>query len=205
MLTEKQLKIFEVFAQKPFAEHTRNSIKNESKITSNNMLAAVLNSLKKEEVIIERKIGRSGIITLNLNNDRTFYYIALCNDKKMNKMTKQALYWLKKEIDDTPFYSIVIFGSYAINQQKEKSDIDIGIFIESKEKRKEIEACATSAKLKILIEADTHVIPYTEMLEMLNNKHENLGKQIARKHLAAHNHRIFYEINKEGMNRGFRL
>jgi len=206
MLTEKQLKIFEVFAQKPFAEHTRNSIKSESKIKSNNMLAATLNRLKIEAVLNERNIGRSGILTLNLDIDRSFHYIALCNDKRMNKMMRMSLRWLKRELaDDTPFYSIVVFGSYAVNKQKQESDIDIAIFIENEEKRKQIEASANSAKLKILIEADIYVIPQSEMIEMLTNKEENLGKQIARKHFAVHNHQIFYDIIKEGMNHGFRI
>ena len=34
------------------------------------------------------------------------------------------------------------------------------------------------------------------MLEMFSNEEENLGKQIARRHLAVHNHRIFYEMVK---------
>jgi hypothetical protein len=41
------------------------------------------------------------------------------------------------------------------------------------------------------------------MIEMLTNDEENLGKQIARKHLAVHNHQIFYDIVKEGVKRGF--
>ena len=71
--------------------------------------------------------------------------------------------------------------------------------------RKKIEALANSAKLKSTLIMDVHVIPKVEMLEMLKNKEENLGKQIARKHLAVYNHRIFYEIIKEGMKHGFRV
>ena len=35
---------------------------------------------------------------------------------------------------------------------------------------------------------------------MLNDDEENLGKQIARKHLAVHNHQIFYDLIKEFYN-----
>lgn len=205
MITKKQLKIFEAFAKKPFAEYTRKEIKKESKENSNNALALAINLLKKEEVLNEKKIGKSGILTLNLDNDLTFYYVALCNNNRIPHLAKLALEQIKKEItEDTPFYSIVIFGSYAISDQKKDSDMDIAIFIESEEKRKQIEASVNSAKLKSVPEMDVHVIPKSEMLEMLTNKEENLGKQIARKHLAVHNHRIFYEILKEGMKHGFR-
>lgn len=206
MITEKQLKIFEVFAKEPFAEYTRKEIKRESKEKSNNSLALAINSLKKDEVLNEKKIGKSGLLALNLDNDLTFYYIALCNNKRINHLAKLALESLKKEIaEDTPFYSTVIFGSYAMGEQKKDSDLDIAIFIENEEKRKQIEALVNSAKLKSALEMDVHVIPKAEMLEMLGNKEENLGKQIARKHLAVHNHMIFYDMIKEGMKHGFRI
>lgn len=206
MITEKQIKIFEVFAKKPFAEYTRKEIKKESKEKSNNTLALAINLLKKEEVLIEQKVGKSGLLTLNLENDLTFYYLALCNNKRINHLVQLALEILKKEIyENSLFYSAVIFGSYAIGEQKKDSDLDVAIFIESEEKRKQIEASINSAKLKSILKMDVHVISNAEMLEMLTNREENLGKQIARKHLAVHNHRIFYDILKEGIKHGFRI
>ncbi|MBI2137370.1 nucleotidyltransferase domain-containing protein [Candidatus Woesearchaeota archaeon] len=205
MISKKQLKIFEAFAKKPFAEHTRKEVKKESKENSNNALALAINLLKKEGVLIERKIGKSGLLTLNLENDLTFYYLALCNNNRTPHNVKLALESLKKEIsEDTPFYSIIIFGSYAVGEQRKESDLDVAVFIDAEEKRKQIEALTNSAKLKSVLEMDVHVIPKAEMIEMLTNKEENLGKQIARKHLAVYNHMIFYEIIKEGMKHGFR-
>jgi hypothetical protein len=43
------------------------------------------------------------------------------------------------------------------------------------------------------------------MIEMLLNDEENLGKQIARKHMNVYNHQIFYDILKEGIKNGFRI
>jgi predicted nucleotidyltransferase len=206
MVTDKQLKLFEVFAKKPFAEHTRKEVKKESKEKSNNALALAINLLKKEEVITEKIIGRSGLLTLNLNNDLTFYYIAICNNNMISTNVKSALESLKKEIsEETPFYSVAIFGSYAVGEQKKGSDLDIAVFIDNETLQKKIEALANSAKLKSNLEMDVHIIPKSEMTEMLTNNEENLGKQIARKHLAVHNHRIFYEIIKEGIKHGFRI
>ena len=206
MITEKQLKIFEVFAKKPFAEYTRKEVKKESKEKSNNALALVINLLKKEDVLIEKKVGKSGLLTLNLENEITFYYLALCNNNRIARNVKLALESLKKEIsEETPFYSITIFGSYAVGEQRKDSDLDVAVFIDNENIRKLIEALANSAKLKSTLEMDIHVIPRSEMIEMLTNKEENLGKQIARKHLAAYNHRIFYEIIKEGIKHGFRI
>lgn len=205
MITKKQLKIFEVFAKKPFAEYTRKEVKKESKEKSNNTLALAINLLKKEGVLIEKKIGKSGLLILNLENDTTFYYIALCNSNRISNNVKQTLEILNKEIlEETPYYSIAIFGSYAVGEQKKDSDLDIAIFVDMETIRKKIEALANSAKLKSNLEMDINVISRPEMIEMLTDNEENLGKQIARKHLTIYNHRIFYEIIKEGIKHGFR-
>ena len=205
MITRKQLKIFEVFVKKPFAEYTRKEIKKESKEKSNNTLALAINLLKKEGVLIEKKIGKSGLLILNLENDTTFYYIALCNSNRISNNVKQTLEILNKEIlEETPYYSIAIFGSYAVGEQKKDSDLDIAIFVDMETIRKKIEALANSAKLKSNLEMDINVISRPEMIEMLTDNEENLGKQIARKHLTIYNHRIFYEIIKEGIKHGFR-
>ncbi len=206
MITEKQLKIFEVLARQPFAEFTRKQIKHESKEKSNNALALAIKRFKKEEVLLEKKVGKSGLLTLNLNNDLTFYYVSLANERRIEKAAKTAIKRLKEEIGPiTHFYSLVIFGSYAIHEQKETSDLDIAVFIETEGKRKQIEAVINSTKLKILAEVDAHVIPKAEFIEMLTNDEENLGKQIARKHLAVHNNQIFYGLVKEGMKHGFHI
>ena len=205
MMTGKQLKIFGIFAKNPFAEFTRKQIKNETREKSNNALALAVNLLKKEEVLKEKKTGKSGLLTLNLDNDLTFQDIALCNNQKINQAVKLSMNRLNDEIGEvTHFYSLVIFGSYAIGEQKQTSDLDVAIFIDDKEKREQIIACINSAKQKAPLEIDAHVIPKAEMMEMLVGKEENLGKQIARKHLAMRNHQIFYSIIKEGMERGFR-
>ncbi|MEW5897444.1 MAG: nucleotidyltransferase domain-containing protein, partial [Nanoarchaeota archaeon] len=186
MITKKQLKIFEVFAKNPFAEHTRKEIKKDAKEKSNNSMFLSINALKKEGIISEKKIGKSGILTLNLNNDLVnndlaFHYLALCNSYRIPPFVKSALEILKEEItEETPFYSVVIFGSYAVGKQKKELDLDIAIFIQNEDNRKRIEALANSAKLKSTAEMDIHVISKAEMFAMLTNAEENFGKQIAR-------------------------
>ncbi|MFA5888301.1 MAG: nucleotidyltransferase domain-containing protein [Candidatus Nanoarchaeia archaeon] len=202
MITGKQLRIFEAFAKHPFAELTRNQIKKETKEKSNNALALLVNQLKKECVLVEKKIGKSGLLSLDMNNEISINYIAMAShlEKKANDVINR----LKEEITDvTPFFSMAVFGSYAANEQKKDSDLDIAVFIDSEDKKKKVEAAINSARLKLLVETDIHVIPMAEMVEMLANGEENLGKQIARKHIAVHNHRIFYDIVREGMKHGF--
>ena len=204
VLTEKQLEIFSVFVKQPFAELTRKQIKNEANEKSNNALSLAISQFRKENIIIEKKVGKSGLLKLNLRNDLSFFYIALANEKRVPKTAKETIERIKEEIEGiTPFYSLAIFGSYAIGNQKQSSDLDIAIFIEDKKDIKKIEAAINSAKLKSLVEIDSHVITKSEFTEMLVNNEENVGKQIARKHLAVYNHSIFYDLVREGVKHGF--
>lgn len=203
MITEKQLKIFEAFAKSPFAEFTRNQIKEQAKEKSNNAIALLIKKLKQEGVLTERKIGKSGLLMLDMNNETAINYIAVANRLKLAKAAKDSIKRITDEIAlVTPFFSLVVFGSYAANRQTHSSDLDIAVFIEN-DTKKQIEAAANSAVLKSPLKTDIHIIPMAEMLEMLANDEENLGKQIAGKHLAVHNPFIFYSILKEGIKHGF--
>src|SRR3990167_5662498 len=155
-----------------------------------------------------------------LHNKRIFYcFFAVTYKKKKiciyfqtynkDSLPKQVLKSIK-ELEDsldkhTPFYSIVIFGSYASEEQKKDSDLDLAVFIEQEDKRKIVEAVFKSMETKSFIKIDGHVITKDEFLEMLKVEYENLGKEIARKHLIIHNPVIFYSLIKEGVKHGFKL
>lgn len=206
MINKAQLKIFSIFGKNPFGEYTRAYIKKELGEKSNNFLSLSINLLKKENVLVEKRIGRTGILSLNLENDLTFFYLGLYNYFSLKPEIRVILSFIRDNLfKETPFFSIVIFGSYAEKNQKNDSDLDIAIFIENKVKINKIKAIMNSVSLKTPIDLDFYVIPKDEMIEMLKNDEENLGKQIARKHLAVYNLNIFYQILKEGMKNGFRI
>ena len=71
-------------------------------------------------------------------------------------------------------------------------------------KRKIIETALRSSELKTPLDIHWHVIPKNEFFEMLKTESENLGKQIARKHLSIHNPNIFYSLLKKAIKNGFR-
>jgi len=206
MLTKKQLAIFQVFVKNPFTAYTLKQIKLFSKEKSNNALGIAVKQFKKESLLNEQKVGKSSLYTLNFDNDLIYYYIALANHSRLDRLARNTIKIIKENIEKyTKFYSIVIFGSYAAQKQKKESDFDVAIFIEAEDSRKEINKALRTAALKSILNIDWHVITKDEFLEMLKLDEENLGKQIARKHLAVHNHQIFYALLQEGMRHGFRI
>lgn len=206
MLTKSQLRIFDAFTQNIFREYSQKEMKIYSKEKSNNAITSAVKQFKKENLITERKIGRSSLYSPNTANDLIYQYIALINQSRMPKPAQKPISILKEGIEKiTQFYCLVIFGSYAVQKQSNSSDLDIAIFIESDDQRKQIQPAINAAKLKSAIVLDAHIISKAEFLAMLKADDENLGKQIARKHMTVRNHQIFYDILMEGIKNGFRI
>lgn len=205
MLTNSQLKIFEPLTRNILKEYTIKEIKEACGEKSNNALALALKKFKEENLINERRVGRSLLYTLNIDNEVIFNYIQLINTKKLPKLTLRATYRIKEDVEKyTSFFSIVVFGSYAIGKQTKDSDLDVAVFIEEESKRKVIESALKSSELKTPLNVHGHVISKDEFLGMLKVDEENLGKQIARKHLSIYNSHIFYSLLKKGIKNGFR-
>ena len=205
MLTESQLRIFEPLTKNMLKEYSIKEIKESCGEKSNNAIALALKKFKEENLIKERRVGRSLLYTLNIDNDLVFNYITLINTKKLPKPVLRAIERIKEDVEKhTSFFSIVVFGSYAIRKQTKDSDLDVAVFIEEENKRKIIEAAIKSSELKTPLEIHGHVISKEEFLEMLKIDNENLGKQIARKHLSIYNSHIFYSLLKRGIKNGFR-
>jgi len=206
MLTKKQLDIFTEFVKYPFKERTRQEIKSLSNEKSNNALSIAFAQFKKENLLVEKKVGKSSLYYLNIENNNVYYYMALCNEKRLKETVKLSIKYIKEDVQlITPFFSIVIFGSYSIHEEKKRSDLDVAIFIENKEIVKSLAITLRDAELKSLLELDVHIITKEDMIKMLTNDEENLGKQIARKHMAVHNHQAFYDLLREGIKNGFRF
>ena len=205
MLTKKQLSIFGTFIGDLFKEYSYKELKKISNEKSNNTFQSAMQEFKKENLILERKIGTSRLYTLNLENEFVYHYLSLISPLKLSKQVNEEIKLLKKELEKyILFYSLVVFGSYANNTYKKDSDLDIAIIVQDKSKEKEIKIALNSISNKSLIKLDVHIITIEEFLEMLKVDYENLGKQIAVKNLPVYNISIFYKIIKKGIENGFR-
>ena len=205
MLTPKQIKIFEAFLSKPYKELTYKEIKDYSNEKSNSIIQKAMVKFLAEELVKKREVGNIILYAVNLDSSTVFSYFDILIKEKTPNLVKRSLRIIREELSNIEFASIVIFGSYAEGKQKEKSDLDIAIFVNSIDDKKNCRSSMKSAELKSILQIDAHIITKNEMLQMLKGKHENLGKQIAYKHLAIQNPMIFYSILAEGINNGFKI
>lgn len=204
MLTKKQITILEPFLVNVFAEHGQRELGRLAKKRSNNSIQRALTEFEKENIVTFNKVGTSKRYKINLDNEKSYDYLTLLQNEKLTKVVRQSIEILKKEIEKhTLFYSLVIFGSYVVGKQNKDSDLDIAIFIPDKNQENNIKIAGNMVKNKSLLNLDIQIITFDEMVEMLVNKHPNLGKEIARKHMAIHNVNIFYKIVRRAIENGF--
>lgn len=189
----------------PFKEITYREIKEFSNEKSNSIIQKAVSTFLEDGLIDRRKIGTTMLYKLKLENNTVFSYFDILQKEILPNSVKKSLETIKTELERTGFISIVLFGSYAEGKQTQKSDLDIAVFVSSEEDKRTSELSLKSAELKAVLHIDYHVFTKDEMLQMLRDKHENLGKQIVYKHLAIHNPVIFYSIIQEGIDNGFKI
>lgn len=206
MLTKKQLKILNIFQENKFRWLSFKEVKLLSKEKSSSVIQDAIKSFLDEELITEKIVGNSKLYAINHNNNKVYTYFEIFNRENLPKQAIKSIKELEDSLDKhTLFYSIVVFGSYAVNEQKKNSDLDIAVFIENEEKRKIVGAVFKSMEIKSLLKIHGEVLTKKEFLEMLKVDYENVGKEIARKHLIIHNPIIFYSAIKEAAKNGFKL
>ena len=205
MLTPKQIRIFEAFLRRPYKELTYKEIKAYSKERSNSIIQKAIARFITDDLVSKRSVGNIILYNLNLGNSTTLSYFDILIKERTPRLVKNSLQIIHDELSNIGCLSLVIFGSYATGEQKQKSDLDIAVFVSSAKDKRNCELAMKSAELKSILQIDPQVITRNEMLRMLKDKHENLGKQIACKHLAIHNPMIFYSILQEGIDNGFKI
>lgn len=205
MLTKKQIMLLKPFQLNIFQEY---SFKDISKITgekSNNALQIAIQQFIEEGLVSWRKIGNSKLYKMKIENELCYDYLTLIRYESLTPEVKSSVNALKKEIEKyTFFYSLVIFGSYAVGKQTKKSDLDIALIIPDKIQEKNMEIAVNMALNNSIIPLHVEIITSDDFFEMLVNKQENVGKEIARKHRSIHNINIFYKIVKKAIDNGFK-
>lgn len=204
VLTEKQLKVFGVFRKNVFKEYTFLEIKRELNEKSHSLIQNALKAFLNQELIIHRKIGTSKLYKINHENHKSHLYLEL-SSQELSKSVSKSVQIIKKSLKKASFYSLVIFGSYADNTQKNKSDLDVAIIIPDSSQKTKVEIALKEASNKTLLTLDYHVITETEFKEMLIASYENIGKEIARKNLPVLNASSFYRIIINSTHNEFNL
>lgn len=200
----EKIKILEAWNKDIFAELSISEI---MKITGKKSKPWVFNTLKlltKQKLLLSKRKANLNIYSLSLDNPcltQTLQYL-----EAQKNLNFPQLKTITDTINNIPLknYCLLVFGSYAENKQKERSDMDICFLIENKQSEKKIKPYFNEIKLNHPIRIDEHYITFDDFIKMLLRKEENLSKQIFRKHKKFFNADIYYRLVKEAHKRGFR-
>ncbi len=181
MLTKRQVTILSAFKKDLFTSLTFKQIKEANKQKSNNVVQIALKQFKDQDLVETKLTGDVTTYSLKLENNLTLSYLNLINDFEIQKrkFPKEILSKIQKRVSrQTPFFILIIFGSYAKNKATEKSDVDIAMIVESEQTKKDLIPTLETVKRREINPIDYHVFTRNEFLEMLRAESENVGKQV---------------------------
>ncbi|MBU0930142.1 MAG: nucleotidyltransferase domain-containing protein [Nanoarchaeota archaeon] len=141
-----------------------------------------------KDLIRMQNIGKSKIISLNTENPAVKSYLIISSDEEKKDFLKKHSIINKIASELQTKDTVILFGSYAKENEKESSDIDMLII--SKDGKKTI----SFSKYEILFKKKINPIFITksEFRQMLKEKEENVGKQALKKHIILQNPENFW-------------
>lgn len=204
-MINKESEVLKLFSKEPWKKFTFQEIQKLTKKKSKSYLSRVLNNFTKKNVILQEKIGRSLIYSLNLQFPKAKLFAGfVLEDNGWNKKSipyKDVIKVMNKI--PTKNYIFLITGSYANNTQTEKSDIDIVIMIDDPMETKKVYAeLRTICELNIP-KMHLYVFKNKEFIEMLKNKEANYGKEIVKKNILLYGGQIYMQLIQEAIENGF--
>ena len=107
----------------------------------------------------------------------------------------QKLHLLVQDINnlDEPLCPIILFGSYAKNNEHKNSDIDICIIHNNEKEAQRIEL-----NLSIHPNIEIHIFHYSEFIRMIDSKQFNVAQEIVKDGIPLSNIEMYYQVIRHG-------
>jgi len=204
-LTE-EYKIAEAFLLQPWKKLTYADVYRISGKKSKGYIYKSLGKLLNEKIIEKENVGKSILYNLNLNSLKSRYYLGILNEYRSWKMAyvpHKIIENISKKIK-TPFFILIVTGSYAKQKQNKNSDLDIAVICDDTLDTKSIYASIKLESDLSIPKVHPFVFTRKEFVEMLTNDEFNYGKEIARYNLIFYGAEQYYTILNEGIKHGFR-
>lgn len=154
--------------------------------------------LVKRKIITKQKYGKTQLCEINLaeaisdlmlvEQQRTHQFF------EKNTGIKLLVQEIMEKIEN-PYYTLIIFGSYAKGTQHQQSDIDILMIVPTKEQMGETER--TIHSITSIKPFKTHLLIVTtaDFKEMVESRESlNVGKEVVKNHIIAYGAEAFYNM-----------
>ena len=197
MLTKNDIKIAEFFIKNSQGKFSIRGISRQVKID----YKLVHNSVKRlveKKIINKKKYGKTDLCEINLK-DAVDYLIQVETIKAKRFLEKNTgIKIIIKEIKEKikiPYYTLILFGSYAKGKPHKESDLDLLVIVPSKEFIKEIEIAVNAVAGIKPVKIHSLIITPEDFKEMLTAKEElNVAKEVLNNHILLYGAESYYQL-----------
>lgn len=154
--------------------------------------------LVKRKIITKKKYGKTQLCEINLaeaigdvmlvEQQRTHQFL------EKNIGIKLLVQDIMEKIEN-PYYTLIIFGSYAKGTQHPRSDIDLLMIVPTKEQISETERVIHSVTSIRPIKTHELIITAADFKVMIESKESlNVGKEVVKNHIIAYGAEAYYNL-----------
>ena len=180
--------------------------KSVGQVKSYKNLRGAIQELAEQGVIVKREVGASVLCSLNFKVSKTLDYLAYVENVRKYELFKMVP--AVREIGErliaqirlhTPFFSLLLFGSYAKGTFHERSDADLVVIAEKKH-HAAIGNEFTHLQAIYTLKLNFFVMAPADYERMLKSKEEiNVGKESLRGHVLLYGTELYYQVVRDAL------
>lgn len=149
-----------------------------------------ITKLEKEELIKIAKHGNAKVCVFNYKYHSKIVEIEEIRKQELFKNKDIKLIYSRIKEAKSPFYCLVLFGSYANKTNQKGSDIDLCLIADNEKINKEVQSMLSITPMNI------HLQDFSSehFLLMLKSREVTVGNEIVKKNVILHGIENFYEM-----------
>ena len=146
--------------------------------------------LEKEGLIKITKHGNSKVCEFNYKYNSKIVEIEEIKKQELFKNKNIKLVYSRIKETKSPFYCLILFGSYANKTSQRGSDIDLCLITDNEKINKKVQSMLSITPI------DIHMQEFTSehFLAMLKSREFNVGNEIVKNNIVLHGIESFYEM-----------
>lgn len=200
MLTEKELRVIDLFRKNLFGTFTISEVSRMIKGASYPWVFNTVKKLSRLGIISLDTKGHSKIAGINLNSALAIKYLSLLDGLEAGERKIPNINEIFKMVN-TAYFTLIVAGSYAKGTQTKASDLDVAV-VTNGDTKSILNTLINKGGL-LIPEAHPYVFTEKEFLDMLLAKEENYAKLIFKNRLIFFGAENYYLIINEAGKHGF--
>ena len=165
-----------------------------------------LQELAEDGIVAKEDVGASVVCSLNFKVQKTLDYVSYLENAKRYELFRIApkIQEISERLVEqvklhTPFFTLLLFGSYAKGTFHEKSDVDL-IIIAEKKHHENVEKETVYLQAIYSLKLNFFVMSQKDYESMLISKEQvNIGKESLKSHVLLYGTELYYQMVRDAL------